>query len=207
MFVVFRKILSEKGRENYKPPANFDMTQRQSSPTRQLKSGGETLKSTSSTTSGLIGGNNNQSDRLRNTSTHSILQRPELALYDTREIDFDEVNRINFNHDDEAEQQQQQQQVNHRQEDDDSASWNNKNDDEESSEDSGGFQKPVDFGIDKETSAKLSKLDVKMMVGGEPTKENNNAESAPTTSREHLDSPTRNHIKNVLGNKYGTNNN
>lgn len=250
-------MLEEKGSDNYKPPSNFDMTQRQSSPSRLIKTM-DTLKSTTSTTSGLGGEN---SAKLRNNSTHSMIQRPELALYDTREIDFDEVNRININNedeggggggvdDDEEEEVEYEAGGGHRgggededEDEDDSGSWNHNkakrpraggddddNDDrdydgreDESSEDSGGFRKPVDFGIDKETSAKLDKLNVMLMVAGKDSSASgaqpvvvpplisstsnpnqHGVDSAPSTSREQLDSPTRNHVKNILGQqKYG----
>jgi hypothetical protein len=116
-----------------------------------------------------------------------MLRPAELALYDTKEIDFEEVNQIN-NDEDESEE----------------ASWQKKsapNSDESSGDSGGGFRKQVDFGIDKETSAKLEKLNVMLMVGKEKDTENNNnkVDSAPTTSREPLDSPTRNYVKSVLG--------
>lgn len=256
---IKRKVLNEKGAENYKPPAtsSLDITQRQASPTRQIKNL-DTLKSTAtSTTSGGVG---DGSTKLRNTSSHSMIQRPELALYDTREIDFDEVNRININNEeeggagdgdeyDEEDKEDYGAGRNEDEEDDESASWNHhtnakrpraddaeqeveevedeEEDGEESSGDSGGFRKPVDFGIDKETSAKLDKLNVMLMVGGgakettttpanqlvatstpanPPGAIGNTAaqpESAPTSSREPLDSPTRLHVKNILGQKYG----
>lgn len=172
-----RKLLHEKGRDNYKPNTSLDLTFRQPSPTK-LKNGVDTLKSTSTLS---------DSAKLRNNSTHSMLRPAELALYDTKEIDFEEVNQIN-NDEDESE-----------------ASWQKKsapNSDESSGDSGGGFRKQVDFGIDKETSAKLEKLNVMLMVGKEKdTTENNNnkVDSAPTTSREPLDSPTRNYVKSVLG--------
>lgn len=82
-------------------------------------------------------------------------------------------------------------------EEDSEASWKKKSD----SDDSDDFRKPVDFGIDKETSIKLDKLNVVLMVGKEKESNlsTNNGDSAPTTSRDVLDSPTRNYIKSVLG--------
>ncbi|RNA17857.1 hypothetical protein BpHYR1_047980 [Brachionus plicatilis] len=82
-------------------------------------------------------------------------------------------------------------------EEDSEASWKKKSE----SDDSDDFRKPVDFGIDKETSIKLDKLNVVLMVGKEKETNlsTNNGDSAPTTSRDVLDSPTRNYIKSVLG--------
>ena len=76
-------------------------------------------------------------------------------------------------------------------------SWQKKSGSEDSSD---GFHKPVDFGIDRETSIKLDKLNVMLMVGKEPNRQSiESVGSAPTSSREVLDSPTRNYVKNVLG--------
>lgn len=81
-------------------------------------------------------------------------------------------------------------------EEDSEASWKKKSE----SDDSDDFRKPVDFGIDKETSIKLDKLNVVLMVGKE--KEQNksvNLGDSSSTSRDLLDSPTRNYIRSVLG--------
>lgn len=81
-------------------------------------------------------------------------------------------------------------------EDDSETSWKKKSE----SDDSDDFRKPVDFGIDKETSIKLDKLSVVLMVGKEKeqNKSVNNGDST-STSRDMLDSPTRNYIRSVLG--------
>ena len=77
-----------------------------------------------------------------------------------------------------------------------------KSDSEDSSD---GFQKPVDFGIDRETSFKLDKLNLMLMVAKDKDSNQVNpnrisVDSLPTTSsRDLLDSPTRNYVKNVLG--------
>lgn len=228
-------MLNEKGRENYKPPLNFDMTQRQASPTRQIKTS-DTLKSTASSTSGGgasagAGGGGlattaDSAAKMRNPSTESMIQRPldHEHMYVTNEIEFEDVNRIHLNNEEEEEEDEDEEGEGEEEglDDDESASWNHNHkkrrgdngdgdEEEESSADSGGFRKPVDFGgFDKETSAKLDKLDLKLMVGGkeglvvsssQPPQAG--VESAPTSSREPLDSPTRNHVKAILGQKYG----
>lgn len=63
-------------------------------------------------------------------------------------------------------------------------SWKKKSESEGSSDD---LQKPVDFLIDKETSEQIAKLAAAKTV-----------DSAPTTSRDGLDSPTRNYLKATL---------
>lgn len=75
-------------------------------------------------------------------------------------------------------------------------SWKEKKSDSEESSD--GFQKPVDFGIDKDTSMKLDKLEFKLMVGkgGKDMSGTNpnrlSLDSMPTTSRDvGMESPTR----------------
>ena len=69
------------------------------------------------------------------------------------------------------------------------------------SEDSDNFQKPVDFGIEKETSLKIANLDLSIPEQAYLPRNNNNdhPDSAPTTSRDQLDSPSRNYINKVLG--------
>ena len=78
------------------------------------------------------------------------------------------------------------------------ASWQKKS----GSESSDGFHKPVDFGIEKEVSLKLDRLQLKLTV--EKDKDTNlnanrfSVDSAPTTSRDLLDSPTRPFNKHIF---------
>ena len=72
--------------------------------------------------------------------------------------------------------------------------------DEKSDESDDGFRKPVDFGIDKETSIKLDKLNLMLMVGGkdkqqqqETNPNRNSVDSSPTSSRDLMESPRRPH--------------
>lgn len=67
------------------------------------------------------------------------------------------------------------------------------------SEDSGdNFQKPVDFGIEKETSLKIANLELPLNEAAYLTRSNDHIDSAPTTSRD-LDSASRNYINKVTG--------
>ncbi len=88
-------------------------------------------------------------------------------------------------------------------------SWKQKKSDSEESSD--GFHKPVDFGIDKDTSMKLDKLNVMLMVSKEKELNQSNnlnrlsLDSMATTSIDlgggvgGMDSPTRAYIKQTTG--------
>jgi hypothetical protein len=107
--------------------------------------------------------------------------------------------------------------------DESEASWQKKLGSDDSSDD---FRKPVDFGIEKEISYKLDKLNVTLMVGKDKDSSLNKSnlihstalndtnktdpklkfnrhsfeESVPSSERDVLmDSPTRNYVKAVLG--------
>jgi hypothetical protein len=174
----------ENGRENYRPPTAEN---RQSSPTKG-RSPGSTLKnsqninglSTTKSTSTISDVINEKGGKLKKSL------RGDLGLFDTKDIgnvEFEEENDQKLKEDDE--------------EDESEPSWQKKSGSEDSSD---GFHKPVDFGIDRETSIKLDKLNVMLMVGKEPNRQSiDSVGSAPTSSREVLDSPTRNYVKNVLG--------
>ncbi|CAF0774233.1 unnamed protein product [Brachionus calyciflorus] len=138
-------------------------------PTDKLTSPSSTLTKTAKSTSTL-------SDVINNANNKTKLKN-DFIFANEFGIEFEDEDLKKKDDDDESE-----------------ASWQKKSD----SEDSDDFRKPVDFGIDRETSFKLDKLNVMLMVGKE--KESINVtDSAPSTTREALDSPTRNYIKSVLG--------
>jgi hypothetical protein len=178
--------LFEKGKSNYKPPP---LESRQGSPTKgrrsplSLKNTGGTIKSTSTLSEVLNG-------KQQSVSRKGSL-RNDFGLFDTRElgiVEYEEENDKKFkDEEDEGEEEESE------------PSWQKKSESDDSSD---GFRKPVDFGIDKETSFKLDKLNLMLMVGKESKEANqnrNSIESVPTTSRDLLDSPTRNYVKAVLG--------
>jgi hypothetical protein len=95
-------------------------------------------------------------------------------------------NNYKFKDNNEEEEEEIDEEINDKNDDEDEqsdASWKKKS---ISSEDSSDFQKPVDFGIDRETSMKLDKLNVMLMVGKEKDNEqqqkmnnNNNNNNKP----------------------------
>lgn len=195
-----RKILLEKGKNNYKPPP---MENRVPSPTK-IRSPGSTLKNSdklplngtaksTSTISEVINGKNSTRNNLRS----------DFAAFDTRDlgnVEFEEENEEKFKLENDDEEESE-------------ASWQKNPGSDDSSD---GFHKPVDFGIDKETSIKLDKLNVMLMVEkgnqlpqqsqtylqiGQPKETSvvrTSLDSAPTTSRDPLDSPTRNYVRPSL---------
>jgi hypothetical protein len=209
-----RKIVNELGKDNYKPIFNDN---RQLSPTK-VRSPGNTLKNsaqftaTSKSTSSI-------SDIINAKQNLNITNlRNEFGIYEKKElgnVEFEEENdgdNINGQIIDNEE--------------DSEASWQKKSGSDDSSD---NFRKHVDFGIDIETSYKLDKLNLMLLVGKEVNKtqslnissnlmqaksgerdlkantkinfnRNSIEESAPSSSREILmDSPTRNYVKAVLG--------
>jgi hypothetical protein len=76
-------------------------------------------------------------------------------------------------------------------------SWKKKSESDESSSDD-GFNKPVDFGIDRETSEKIADFD--KLVLDTNNRSNEFLDSAPTSSRDQLlvDNPSINYIKRSL---------
>jgi hypothetical protein len=210
-----RKILIEKGKD-YKPPV---FENRQPSPTK-ARSPGNTLKNSAqftatskstSTISDII----NAKQSINRTS----LRNEFGGMFDTKElgnVEFEEENDDEHINEEILENEEESE-----------ASWQQKKSGSDDSSDD--FRKPVDFGIDREISYKLDKLNVMLMVGKEANKDQslNNTisvqhsntgekrtnpdtkinlnrssieESAPTSSREIvMDSPTRNYVKAVLG--------
>ena len=183
-----RVVLQEKGKDNYKPPPlenrvpnkaqSPGSTLKNSNKLGQSSNGISTTKSTSTISEVL-----NEKNQLKNNL------RSDFALFDTKEMGnvvFEEENDHKFKDEDEDEESEQ--------------SWQKKSESDESSD---GFHKPIDFGIDKETSFKLDKLNVMLMVGKDTLNHNrmsmDSAASAPTSARDVLDSPTRNYVRNVLG--------
>ena len=186
-----RNALLEKGKDKYKPPPLENRA-----PSKTL-SPANTLKN-----SNKLGQSSNGISTTKSTSTISeVLNekkqvknklRSDFALFDTRElgnVEFEEENDQKFKEDDDDDQEESE------------PSWQKKSGSDESSD---GFHKPVDFGIDKETSIKLDKLNVMLMVGKETANQRRlsidaSVVSAPTSARDGLDSPTRNYVRNVLG--------
>ena len=186
-----RKILLEKGKD-YKQPSSDDPrlipTNINRSPPTTLKpsSGVSTVKSTSTLSDLLNGKMTIDKKGLRN----------DFAMYDTRDlgnVEFEEEKELKVKDDGNYE-------------DDYESDHSSKSKSGSEDDSSDGFKKPVDFGIDKETSMKLDKLNLLMMVGKEKEqKENllrNSQDSAPSTSRDlplRMDSPTRAYAKAALG--------
>lgn len=245
MFIFYfkRKILFEKGRENYKPPSGDTLT-RQPSPTKQTKSPADTLRGTTKSTSTISELVNGANKRSESQSRQNI--RGDYELYDTRDLanveyeeeeEEEEENDEDKQRDDYADENNRfdkrnkpaknrnaaRHDVDDEDEEESEASWQKKS---LGSEDSDDFQKPVDFGIDRETSMKLDKLNVMLMVGGkEPSaaasgltssgpqnvvlaqtlpqttnnlQKSNGLDSASSTSRNPIDSATMAHVKAVL---------
>jgi hypothetical protein len=183
---IYRKLLLENGKAKYKQPSTEN---RQSSPNKDRRSSFSTLRSCST----LIPNNKaNSTIDVNNAKLDTNINnlRNDFGLFDTKKIgivEFEEENDRKFKLDDDEESV---------------ASWKKKSESDESSD---SFRKPVDFGIDKETSFKLDKLNLMLMVGKDSIEANlnrNSIDSLPTTSHDNLDSPTRNYVKAVLG---GTN--
>ncbi len=75
-------------------------------------------------------------------------------------------------------------------------SWKKKSESDESSSDD-GFNKPVDFGIDRETSEKIADFDKLKLI--DTNKSNEFLDSTPTSSRDQLlENPSLNLIKRSL---------
>ena len=116
-----------------------------------LLNGISTLRSTSSI-SDLIGSNKNLKSSLKN-------MRGDFGVFDTRElgtVEFEEEkSRLNGNNEEEEEEEEDEESE---------PSWQKKSGSDDSSD---SFRKPVDFGIDKDISTKLDKLNLMLMVGKE----------------------------------------
>lgn len=186
----------EKGKDTYKLERSVS---RQGSPTKDRRSpalgtlkqhdstpllnGISTMKSTSSI-SDLIGTNKNLKSSLKN-------MRSDFGIFDSRElgaVEFEEEkSRLNGNNDEDEEDEEDEESE---------PSWQKKSGSDDSSD---SFRKPVDFGIDKDISTKLDKLNLMLMVGKEQEKNQHPPDSAPTTSRDMLDSTGRAYARGVLG--------
>lgn len=187
----------DKGSEAYKAGLTES---RQASPTKGRRSpalgtlknttpllnGISTMKSTS-TISEIIHGKNQLKSSMKN-------MRSDFGLFDSKElgtVEFEEelesrANKVNYDDDEESEESE--------------PSWQKKSGSGDDSSDS--FRKPVDFGIDKDISTKLDKLNVKLMVSKEKELQQLNRaslESMPTISRDQPDSVGRAYSKAVLG--------
>lgn len=177
----------ESGKSNYKQPNSEN---RQPSPNKGRKSPYGTLRGSASLNS--TNKNNSTISELNNTklNTYKNNLRNDYGLIDTKEIgivEYEEENDRKFKQEDDEESV---------------ASWQKKSESDESSD---SFRKPVDFGIDKETSFKLDRLNLMLMVGKDPKEPNinrNSVDSLPSSTNDVLDSPTRNYVRAVLG---GTN--
>jgi len=84
--------------------------------------------------------------------------RGDFGVFDTRElgtVEFEEEkSRLNGNNEEEEEEEDEESEP----------SWQKKSGSDDSSD---SFRKPVDFGIDKDISTKLDKLNLMLMVGKE----------------------------------------
>lgn len=181
-----RKIIADVGLANYKPPPSDDPRL----VPYKLKSPLNTLKPSSGiSTTTLSGEMQQQQQEMR----RSLLRN---------EIDSGrELTNVEYEEDQQQQQQQQQdEQDNVEYEDDyesdESAKSKSDEDDDDSSD---GFKKPVDFGIEKELSIKLDRLNLPVTIGRDAKEpattqrnaNNNDPDSVTTTSREQLDSPKR----------------
>jgi hypothetical protein len=133
-----------------------------------------TIKSTSEISDVLKGKSNNINNN-NNNNLESLNRMNYNLVNDTQNI-ADYVNSDSEKSDNDNE--------NENDEDESTPSWKKKSESEGSSDD---LQKPVDFLIDKETSEQIAKLAAAKT-----------ADSAPSSSRDGLDSPTRNYLKATL---------
>jgi centrosomal protein CEP164 len=196
-----RKVLLEKGKDNYRIPDEY---LRQSSPTKMLstaKSPASTLKNTGTTKStstsvSELFQNGKLSHQQQQENRNNL--RKEFEMFDTRElgnVEFEEEDELEL---DEFDQSKKKKATAHsldggeeaNKDDDEQSepSWQKKSGSDDSSD---GFRKPIDFGIDKETSLKLDKLNMLLISNKEPATTNQNRmslDSIPSTSRE---SPTK----------------
>jgi hypothetical protein len=187
-----RKLLLEKGRKNYKAPESSTLrhtASRLNSPGDTLKGTGGGLNGTSKSTSTIsdvinVNGKLSAGSAAAGGSQRQNL-RSDFVLYDTRNVEFEEEDEAADFEADANARHQRRKSSNRDEEDEDEeeeseASWQKKSaragggggaegagSADESSDD---FQKPVDFGIDKETSMKLDKLNVMLTVGSNISK-------------------------------------
>lgn len=193
-----RQKLKLLGKKNYRPQQNISPT-KTISPANTLKGSNKfvgmstslnTIKSTSEI-SDVLGGKNKPSQE-NNRRELMIDETKELGYIESDEEEDAEVNgRKNNRYYEEDEDDKEES----------SPSWK-----KSGSEDSDDFQKPVDFGIEKETSLKIANLHLSIPEqsylprnGNNNNNSNDLADSAPTTSRDMLDSPSRNYINKVVG--------
>jgi hypothetical protein len=206
LVVQERKVLMEKGKDNYRIPDEY---LRQSSPTKMLsttKSPASTLKntgttkSTSTSVSELL-----QNGKLSNQQQHEsrFNLRKEFENFDTRElgnVEFEEEDELELDELDQSKKKKvpsmpnliRDNEANNEDDEESEPSWQKKSGSDDSSD---GFRKPIDFGIDKETSLNLDKLNMLLISNKEPSNNQNrvSVESMPSTSRE---SPTK-QIKSI----------
>jgi len=154
-----RKILLEKGKDAY----NAGLTEsRQPSPVKGRRSPAlgtlknstpllnniSTMKSTSTISEIINGKQNTLKNSMRN-------MRSDFGLFDSKEmgvVEFEEEQESKAARGVESEDEESE------------PSWQKKSGSEDSSD---SFRKPVDFGIDKDISTKLDKLNLMLMVGKE----------------------------------------
>ena len=180
LVVQERKILNEKGADEYKQPEADDprlsATKGTRSPPATLKatSAMSTAKSTSTLSEVVKNTNNKVTKNLRN----------DFGAYDTRDIGNVEFEEENDEKEDEEDEEGDE-------------SEKSKSGSEDSSD---GFKKPIDFGIDKQTSLHIDKLDHKRMVGKDKDNPNRGSnDSMPSTSRDNFDSPRRAYVRAATG--------
>ena len=212
-------MLLSKGKEAYKPPAT---------PTKIGANKSTTPKPSHNNSINNNNNNNNNNKSSASSKQNSIdggtnLRNDYGLQYDMEKVVFeDEEDRLRDFEEDDDDDDDEDEDNNVVGDDDDERkkdggggdddehselSWRKKSGSDEDNSDS--FAKPVDFGIDKETSIKLDKLNLMLMVGKDPHAVaavaaaghrsiggGGGVESANTSAR--LDSPTRQHVSGVL---------
>jgi hypothetical protein len=193
--------VQEKGKENYLASLTESRVQSPVKSRNQLRNsdklnGISSLKSTSTISDVLNGKQQQQQNNLR--SGFSMFDTKDLANVEYEE----EENEQAFKDEDDEKNDEDED------EEESEPSWKQKKSDSEESSD--GFHKPVDFGIDKDTSMKLDKLNVMLMVSKEKELNQSNnlnrlsLDSMATTSIDlggggGMDSPSRAYIKQTTG--------
>jgi hypothetical protein len=194
MVIEERQKLKSLGKKSYRPQSISPV--KTISPANTLKGSNKfvstslnTIKSTSEISDVLVG--KNKQSQENNRREIMIDESKELGYIESdEEGEGDEINGRKNNGYYENEDDDDKEES--------SPSWK-----KSGSEDSDDFQKPVDFGIEKETSLKIANLALSIPEQTYlPRNSNNSADqidSAPTTSRDMLDSPSRNYINKIVG--------
>ena len=178
--------MNEKGKAEYKQPDPDDprltAVKGTRSPPATLKAG--SAMSTAKSTSTL-------SEVVKNKAASSKNLRNDFGAYDTREVGNVEFEEENEERDEDEEEEEEEEEE----------SEKSKSDSDDSSDE--GFKKPVDFGIDKQTSLHIDKLDLRRMVDKDKDTTSNpnrgSNDSMPSTSRDNFESPRRAYVRAATG--------